>query len=121
MIATLAINGITIGGVYAGANFVLTNLSGFSFPATEIKIRKKGHYNGAILDDYSYGARALSIEGEILGSNPADYESARQDFIQAFNIKSGLQTLTITTREGTVLTNSVIVSNAIEIPRNKGS
>lgn len=118
MIATLAIGGITIGGTYT--NYVLTNLGGFGFPLVDVSVRKKSHYTGSVLDEYSYGARGLSIEGEILGSSTSDYETARKNFAKAFNISSGLQTLTITTREGVIVTSDVIVSDAIEIPHSKG-
>jgi hypothetical protein len=120
MISTLAINGITIGGVYSGLNYVITKLNGFSFPSLDVQIRNKGHYVGAVLDEYSYGARGLSIEGEILGSSTSNYETVRKAFIEAFAINDGLQTLTITTREGTVMYSDVIISSAVEIPHSKG-
>lgn len=118
MISSIAINGITLNTTLN--DYVITGLSGFSFPETITSIRKRGHYDGSVLDDYSYAERVLSIEGEILCDSVSDYETKRQALIKAFTISSGLQTLTITTRNSVVLTSSVMVRRAVDMPHKKG-
>lgn len=118
MITTIAINGLTIGTVASG--YVFKSLAGFDYPTVRVNVKENGNYHGARYGSAYYGARVMTIEGEIWGDSPEDYELKRRALGQAFTILNGLQPVTFTTRGGLVLKADCIVNNRVEIPYESG-
>lgn len=116
MIATLACNGLTLGGT----DYLIKRHSGFDFPITRITAKDRGNYSGAILGAYNYGRRLFGIEGEIWASTPAELETKRRDMQRAFDILNGLQRVTITTRGGLAVRCDAILNNKLEQPYEAG-
>jgi hypothetical protein len=118
MITKIHCNGLTIGELDSG--YIFKTLSGFDYPTIRTNVKEKGNYHGARFGSAYYGARVMTIEGEILGTSPEDYEIKRRALGQAFTILNGLQQVTFTTRAGLVLRADCIVNNRLEIPYSAG-
>jgi len=118
MIKTLSIGDLVIGTYASG--FLLEKHSGFGMPSVRVDMKDRGHYHGANLGYKFYGKRGLTIEGEIVGQNVADYEAKRRKMAENLDIMKGLQTLYIETQGGIVVQIDVILTNAIEMPYEKG-
>jgi len=112
MIAQAVINNLTIGTYASG--YLFTRLSGFDFPDTTVEVKSRGTYHGAVIGDKYYGRRVMTIEGEILGDTPSDYETKRRALEQALDILNDEQTITFTCRSGLVVQADVILSKKIE-------
>lgn len=117
------INSITIGtltfGTYA-SGYLFRRFSGFGFPEVRLEIQSRGNYHGAVLGMHKYGRRAMTIEGEIVGSSAADYEAKRRALEQVLTIKNGLQTVIFNTRGGLAIEAECIVSSALDVPYQSG-
>ena len=118
MITQLTCNGLTIGTFDSG--YIFSRLSGFDSPTVRINVKENGNYHGARYGSAYYGARVISIEGEIWGDDADDYEAKRRALGQAFTILNGLQRVTFTTRSGLVVKADCIVNNRLEMPYEKG-
>lgn len=118
MIISAFCNGLTIGTLESGYTF--KSLKGFDNPTVRINVKDNGNYHGARFGSAYYGARVITIEGEILGSSPEDYEEKRRALGQAYTILNGLQTVTFITRGGLTVKADCIVNSRIEIPYEKG-
>lgn len=118
MITTILCNGLTIGSLDSG--YIFKTLSGFDYPTVRMNVKENGNYHGARFGSAYYGARVMTIEGEILGTSPEDYEAKRRALGQAFTILNNLQQVTFTTRAGLILKADCIVNNRLEMPYEAG-
>lgn len=118
MITTIQCNGLTIGALDSG--FIFKSLAGFDYPTVRMNVKENGNYHGARFGSAYYGARVMTIEGEILGDDPDDYEEKRRALGQAFTILNGLQQVTFTTRGGLILKADCIINNRLEMPYEAG-
>lgn len=118
MIKTLSIGDLLIGTYSSG--FLLEKHSGFGMPSVQVDMKNRGHYHGANLGYKFYGRRGLTIDGEIVGLDVADYEAKRQLLASAFDIMKGEQTMYVETHSGLVVQMDVILGNAVEMPYEKG-
>jgi len=119
MITSIFCNGLTIGTLESG--YLFKNLNGFDSPRLRMNVKDNGNYHGARFGSAYYGARTMSIEGEIWGDSPEDYEEKRRALGQAFTILNGLQEITFTTRGGLVVKADCIVNSPVEMPYEKGA
>lgn len=85
-----------------------------------MNVKENGNYHGARFGSAYYGARVMTIEGEIRGTSPEDYEQKRRALGQAFTILNGLQQVTFITRGGLTLKADCIVNNRLEMPYESG-
>jgi hypothetical protein len=102
------------------SGYLFNKLSGFDFPEAQVDVKSRGNYYGAQLGNYNYGRRILTVEGEIIAQNTADFESLRKELLEALAFPNGLKDIIITTREGLELTASVILNSRPDIPYQKG-
>lgn len=118
MIETITCNGLTMGTIDSG--YILGDLNGFDNPQLRLNIKENGNRHGAKFGSAFYGPRTMTIEGEIWGSSPSDYESKRRDLEKAFTILNGLQSVKFETRGGLKVKADCILNTPINIPYNKG-
>lgn len=109
---------LTLGSYTSGYLFSL--LEGFDFPQARIDIKDKGNSHGAVLGSKHYGRRVMRIEGEIVASSEADFETKRKNLVEACAFHNGLKDIIITTREGLELTTNAIVNVKPDLPYKKG-
>jgi len=119
MITQITINSLVIGTYASG--YLFKQLSGFGFPEVRIDVKDRGNYDGAKLGNYNYGRRIMSIDGEIIGSSPSDYETKRQALEKAVRVSDGLATMQIATRGGLSLQADVILNALLDAPYKAGN
>jgi hypothetical protein len=120
MISQIIIGNITISGDSISTGYVLGNTSGFEMPELRIDVKDKGNYHGARLGSKLYGRRIFTVNFTILGSSASDYETKRQNLINALGIMGGTYTMRINTRDGTQLKSEAII-NSLDVPYSKGN
>lgn len=118
MISTLLYNGLTIGAYSSG--YLLGAQMGFDLPTVRIDVVDRGSADGARVNTPYFGRRAMSIEGEIWGNDPADFETKRRAFTAAFNPKAGLRNTVITTKGGQTYQVDSIIVNTLGMQYSKG-
>lgn len=114
MITQAVINGLTIGTWASG--YLFKRLSGFDMPDTTVEVKNRGSYHGALIGNKYYGRRIFSLEGEIIGTDAADYESKRRALQNALDIIDDVQTVVFTTRGGLVVQSDVVLNRKLELP-----
>lgn len=117
MITSLTIGSLTL--EYA-TGYVLGDTAGFDFSEIRTDVQNRGNADGARLGSFLYGKRSFSINGEIWGDNPTDYETKRRALEKAllFDTTNGYKTLQIETRGGLSLQVDVVLRN-VDIPYKK--
>ena len=118
MIKTIQIYNLTMGTLESG--YIFGNLTGFGFPSLKVDIKERGSTHGADLGVKLYGRRVMGIELEIIGKNPADYETKRRALESACDITRGLQRVYITTRSGIKVICNAIVTGDFDLTYTKG-
>lgn len=118
MIKSLTIGDLQIGPYSSG--FLIDKTSGFAMPSTRVDMKDRGHYNGANLGYAYFGKRGMTIEGEIVATSPADYETKRRLMISAMDIMKGLQEIVVETRGGLAVKVDGILANPVDMPYEKG-
>ncbi len=119
MIISTQCNGLTIGTWASG--YLFKKLKGFDYPQVRLNVKDMGNYHGARFGSAYYGARSMSIEGEIIASTPEEYETKRRALGQAFTILNGLQQVIFTTRAGLIVKSDCIVNSRLEMPYEAGN
>lgn len=114
MITQAVINGLTIGTWASG--YLFKRLGGFDMPEATIEVKGRGSYHGALIGNKFYGRRIMSIEGEIIGDDAADYEEKRRALQDALDLIDGVQTVVFTTRGGLVVRADVVINRKVEMP-----
>lgn len=114
MITQAVINGLTIGTWASG--YLFRRISGFDMPDATVEVKGRGSYHGALIGNKFYGRRILSLEGEIVGSSAADYETKRRALQDALDLMDGVQTVVFTTRGGLVVRADVVLNRKLELP-----
>lgn len=118
MLSQISIGNITIGTYVSG--YLIKKLSGFDFPQVRVGVIDRGNYHGARFSNAYYGRRVMSVDGEIIGSSPEDYEAKRIAMEQALSLYDGLKQLNITTKSGLLLKADVVVNSQFEAPYSAG-
>lgn len=118
MISQLSIGNIIIGTYTSG--YLIKKLTGFDFPQVRVGVIDRGNYHGARFSNAYYGRRVMSIDGEIIGATPADYEEKRRAMEEAVNLADGLKQFNITTKGGLMLKADVVVNSQFEAPYSAG-
>lgn len=118
MIQQLEFGGLIIGPWSTG--YTIENHSGLDFPVVRVNVSDFGNTDGSTLGSHFYGSRKMSIEGQIIGASPADFESKRRALQAACDISGGLKRLTITTRGGLVVRADAIITNTPGMVYEKG-
>ncbi len=119
MIKTLKLGSLTMGTLSSG--YIFNKLTGFGFPSVRVNVKDRGSMHGADLSSYLYGRRAFVVELTIIGTSKTDYETKRRALEEACDIYNGTTTLTIYTKSGMVLQSTVIVSDTVDMPYEKGT
>lgn len=118
MITSITIGSVTISS-YTG-NYLFDTLSGFGSPDIKVSVKERGAYDGANLGNYNYGKRVFSIEGRVIGDTVNDYVANRRSLQKALDLTDGLQTISITTKDGLSLEFDAIVSGNIDMQYEAG-
>lgn len=118
MLSQLSIGNITIGTYVSG--YLIKKLAGFDFPQVRVGVIDRGNYHGARFSNAYYGRRVMSVDGEIIGSSPEDYELKRRAMEEALCLYDGVKQLNITTKSGLLLKADVVVNSQFEAPYEAG-
>lgn len=100
--------------------YFLGDHQGLSSPTLRVDLKQKGNSHGAVLGSKLYGERKIKIAGELIGTNPTNYEELRKEIIETCALHNGLKDLLITTKSGLEVKADYIVES-VELPYKKGS
>lgn len=101
------------------SGYVFKSFAGFMSPEVRQTIENYGGADGTVASPQYYGKRVFRINGEIWGTSLADYEEKRIALTNAF--VKGLETVTFTSKAGSVYTSDVYISGEVESAYEAGS